>query len=463
MGFRFPFGRGGRRRGGLVVLGFDGVRWRGVFVPSGGGVSGEVRVSEARCGAGELPGDLLDWAVSVDARGIRVLFPSEIHNMEMEIPPDLDWRQASTAVMWEVTALTGKKSGEMVNASTTLSALGVERGGGGVLTSSFDLRTLEGFSRACSGKGLDFEGAVSVQAALMALHVSARETRSLSMILHLEDALFAFLPPGAVSPRPAIRNISLSSPGESDASKIERRITRRLDLGGRGVVIYSSDGADARIGKVLEGEVGAGSVDRRRLDGLWRDLASVAAKARPDRFDVPCPLAVLPGKGWNKGAVLNASVAALLLVAAVVPMAAYGFLSWENRRLARAKAAFREFSDRRSALERENARLEKEIESRRLLLGGGKVDKVFVDALRLLAATIPRGVVLDSLRYSNGRFEIAGTASSQSALSVFHKRVDAKARAVGLKVLGSSLARGGDGTRFKMDLAAVDAVEEGGR
>jgi len=456
MGFGFPFGHGRRRRGGPAVFAFDGSRWRGAIVSSGGGSVDGNKVSDLRCGADELPGDLLDWAAALDARGVRVLLPSEIHNMEMEIPPDLDWRQASTAVMWEVSALTGRKSGEMLNASTRLSALGVERGGGNVLTSSFELRVMEGFSAACAEKGLDFEGAASIQAALMASHMSSPKARKLSMILHLDAAVFAFLPPGGLSQRPAIRNISLSSPGELDASKIERRITRRLALGGRDAVLYSSSGAEEGIGKILETDIGAGSIERKSLDGVWSELAGIASEARSDRFDVACPLAALPRKSWNKGAVVDVAVVALLAFALLAPMCVFGFLSWESRQMSRSKAEFRVFQERRSGLEKETARLEKEIESRRLLLGGGKVDKVFLDALRLLAATIPRGVVLDSLEYSDGAFKIAGTATSQTSLSLFHKRVDARARPMGLKVLGSSLSKKCGGTRFEMDLSATN-------
>ena len=461
----FPFIPGRKRRGSTAVMAFDGAAWRRV-VPTPNGKGWKTDTVGERGSAMAAPLESLKSVATAGARGVRVMLPSDIHNMELEIPADLDWRQASTAVMWEVAALTGRNSGEMVNASTKLSALGVEQGGGSVLTASFDAELLKRFGAQCADAGLEFDGLVSLQFALLAVHLANKNTARKALLLLSRDSVFAFLPPGGVpSHRPAIRNIATTLPehGEDDdLEKIERRITRRLALGGRDATLYLADAAPKRVEEILEHGIGAGEIEKKSVEELWSDLAETAANAEADRFDTPCPLAAPPGKRMGKEMIADALVVALLAAAVALPALLAGILVFENKAMAKRVTAAKSFDERQTTLERGQARLESEIKTLRLVSGGGKVDKVFVDALRLLAATVPKGVALDSLRYDSGTFKIAGTANSQKTLSAFHERVGARAKSLGLRVSDSSLSKSGGGkTLFEIELSGTGKVEAG--
>jgi len=487
------FGHGARRRN-VAILVYDGESWN-IFI-----VSSEKRevldekthVSARKCDS--IPPKILEWIIEHETSRVRIVLPSELHNISLELPGKLDMEQTHTAIAWETAELTGANSQGVRHASCRLSAFGIEENREQIITASFPMDWLRNYKSECNAYGLEFEGVLSLQCVFLALHRGSTERMSDSMILLGQGGVFAFFPKDRRSGGVLMRNIAVDSGAfhNNDGSGSRfRNMLHRLEPDLENVSVYTArvtdveetkevvgrSGVEKKLEKSILKLAGGRSVNkevkfttvsevffdefpeagkkRLKFEDIKESFLEAVLSGKYGNIDTPCPMAVLPVGRRSKSRNADLVAIGIFCIAFLYLVGVGSYLFFKHYRLRRHYIEAKNFLTREKSLKARKVQLERQLENHQKIyavINGGKLaNRKCLEFLREVAGVIPCGVKLDFLNYSDHVVEMRGTTDSQGAFSAFCSGLDDGIKELGLKVASSSLSKGGDGKKkFKL-------------
>ena len=191
-----------KTRSRVAVVLHDGATWHAhVFAPAKPEWRLIARMTLAGRAPGKLPEAVLEFAEKHGARRVRLAMPRSIHTLRTELPVDAEPEELQTAMAFELSSETG----DAVEGVRVAAALGESFGMGAapatLLAASFDEEPLERYAAACRNAGLRFDGAGSLELAVLGVHAEARPDSRLLFIRR--DAAFHAVPGTDLSPMTA--------------------------------------------------------------------------------------------------------------------------------------------------------------------------------------------------------------------------------------------------------------------
>ncbi len=224
----WPFSSKTRSRVAVVL--HDGATWHAhVFAPAKPEWRPMARMTLASRAPGKLPEAVLEFAEKHGARRVRLALPRNIHTLRTELPVDAEPEELQTAMAFELSSETG----DAVEGVRVAAALGESFAMGAapatLLAASFDEEPLERYAAACRNAGLRFDGAGSLELAVLGVHAEACPNARLLFIRR--DAAFYAVPGTDLSPM-TVGPVPMGmedAQQEMDAERGER-LRRRLGL-----------------------------------------------------------------------------------------------------------------------------------------------------------------------------------------------------------------------------------------
>ncbi|MDR2392252.1 MAG: hypothetical protein LBE84_11315 [Planctomycetota bacterium] len=195
----------GSRRDSILIAAFDGKSWRGKAFKYRGGTweAAGKAVETASRNNRKIPRQVLESAVSLEAKRLRLLMTSDLHSVTMELPEDADREELHTALAYEAAGEVGIDAHILRVAAVHAARYRMGGEANVMMTAGFESTLLEGFVRECDQAGLEFDGIGSLEMTVLARHARMgedarllfmRRQSSLYVVPACENAPFTFYP-----------------------------------------------------------------------------------------------------------------------------------------------------------------------------------------------------------------------------------------------------------------------------
>jgi len=477
------FNSGRNKKNRTAVLVYGNKSWH-VFILSSRDKECLAELKEVNCEKSDtIPHRIFEWMLENETWRFRVVLPSELHNITLELPERLDMEQTHTAIAWETAELTGANSIGVRHASCRVSAFGIEKNSEQIITASFSVNALKNYRSESKAFGIVFEGVMSLQSVFLALHIARCREVNEAMILLGENSIFAFSPKDSRSGGVMMRNISLDSgfnQNSPDNTNRFRNMLHRLESDILNLSVYTA--------LLNEDEIKKPNIEKKhnyeksilKIAGNRRDLLNdaksvseiffeefpdaierklkfedikslflkIALGAEYGNLDMPCPMAILPMGKMEKTRKAD-RLAALIAAGAVLYVAFIGgFLFIKNYNLKRHNIQAKKFLNKEQSLNSKKEKLAKQLEKYKKifsLINRGKSANIeCLNFMKDIASVIPYGVKLDFMKYSKGNIQLQGSTLSQGAFSQFCSKLDRALKDMKLKIESSSLKQSSD-------------------
>jgi hypothetical protein len=417
----------------LVVAVHDGLAWRAYALRRGHGEwTCFDRAEEAsRAGRG-LPKALLDFVARSRARRLRVLLSGDVHALLAELPEDASDEELHTALAYEAQGEIGlEAAGHRLAASrATLYNMGGERKA--LLAAAFEIERLERLAAEAESEGVAFDGAGSLELAVLSAHAHRAPNRRLLLVR--ERTSFYAVP--ANDPQPfltAMLPLGLDAGSDPTAKERAERARERLSVHDAMPLTAALPGDVNRLRDCVAPYLGAcADVEYVALQELEEAALCAEAGGRAGGVTEACPWIGLPPRPRDPhrhGTVILFVILAMTLgwtglrkqdLERDLRAARANLAAWEKLDAARQQAAreSKALRDRQGAVMAKRAMLEE----RRCLPRG------LLPLLAALAENMPAYSALVSVeqRAADG-FEVAGLTRWQDGLT----QLDAALREMG--------------------------------
>jgi hypothetical protein len=417
----------------LVVAVHDGLTWRAYALRRGPGEWTCVdRAEEAsRAGRG-LPKTIIEFVVSSRARRLRVLLSGDVHALSAELPEDASDEELHAALAYEAQGEIGLEAAghRLAAARATLYDMGGERKG--LLAAAFEIERLERLAAEADREGVVFDGAGSLELAILSAHAHRAPNRRLLLVR--ERTSFYAVP--ANDPQPfltAMLPLGLDAGSDPTAKERADRARERLSVHNAVPLTVALPGQVERLRGSVAPYLDAGAdVEYVPLPELEEAALRTEAGGRTGGVTEACPWIGLPPRPRDPhrhGTVILFVILALTLGWAELRKqglerdlcdARANLAAWEKLEEARKQAAdeSKTLRDRQGATMAQRAILDE----RRCLPRG------LLPLLGALAENMPPYSALVSVeqRAADG-FEVAGLTRWQDGLT----RLDAALREMG--------------------------------
>lgn len=223
-----------KRKSTIATLVYDGTTWYArIFAWKQKKWSCISELSQNAESANSIPRQLLDFVKTNRVKRVRILRPAEIHQIEMELPDDLEPDEIQQAVAAYIENESGVESGSVryAFAKTNLYQLGGNKNS--ILSASFDNELLEDYKNQCAEISLSFDGIGSIE--LAALACQARIESNTKFLMIFENKSLFVCPESSVSHyhfQTFTFGASYESDAQRDLDKIDRasRIFKRSNM-----------------------------------------------------------------------------------------------------------------------------------------------------------------------------------------------------------------------------------------
>ncbi len=206
----------------------DGFEWHVYlyFMEEGAWHSGKTAVFQGR-NPHQLPENLTAFAAENGAQRVRILIPSEVYTIGIELPEDCEPEEANSALSYELEGETELEAHAMRLAAVRADRFRMGGTTNNVLSTPFEISLIRTFDDACRAGGLDFEGLGAMELAVLSYH--ARNFGEARFLLLRQQNCF-YVTPATQSLPFAAQSIPVSFSPEDAAGHPERyeRIKRRF-------------------------------------------------------------------------------------------------------------------------------------------------------------------------------------------------------------------------------------------
>ncbi len=426
-------------RKALAVAVYDGTAWRAYLLRSSHGewVCAD-RAEEASRGGRQLPKGILAFLAQSRARRLRVLLSGEVHMLTAALPNDASDEELHTALAYEAQGEIGLEAAghRLAAARADLFEMGGERKA--LLATAFESERLAKLAEEAEGEGLHFEGAGSLELAILSAH--ARRAPNRRLLLLRDRTSFYAVPEN--DPQPFLTAmLPIGSDTGSDAAAGERvaRARERLSMHDATPLTVAAPGEVTRwrerIAPCLEGCADVAFVPLAELE---EDALRTAAGGRAGGVTEACPWIGLPPPPRDPHrhgtAILFVILAAALAWAGMrkqnldrdLRAAQAALAAWNTLDNARKQAT----SETQSLRVRQHAILEKQA----LLDGRRSLPHGLLPLLETLAEHMPSYSGLVSItQQGDGRFEVTGLTRWQDGLPLLDAALREMGRREGLR------------------------------
>ncbi len=400
----------------------DGLTWRAYALRQARGEWDCVgRTEEAARGGRQLPKGIIEFLAQSRARRLRVLQSGDVHTLSTVLPEDASEEELHTALAYEAQGEIGLEAAghRLVAARADLYKMGGERKS--LLAAGFEIERLERLAADAEGEAVAFEGAGSLELAVLAAH--ARRAPNRRLLLIRKHTSFYAVP--ANDPQPfmtAMLPLGIDMLADSTARERAERARERLsahDAMPLSVILPVEAG---RSREQFMPYLGASTdIEFPELSEIEEAAVRQCAGGRVGGVDEACPWIGLPpppSDPHRHGTVILFAILAATLVwvgwrkqnlESDLRAAKTNRTAWESLENARKRAE----SATKSLRDRQNALLAKKtlLEQRRCLPLG------LLPLLGTLAEHMPAYSYLQSVKQRDGGgFEIAGITRWQDGL-----------------------------------------------
>lgn len=168
------------KRTSLVIALHDGFSWRArQFHFHHGQWHAEGMAEAASRNSRKLPKQILEFSAQSDARRLRVLLTGDLHSVTMDLPEDAEKEEIHTALVYEAAGEIGIEAHLLRLAAVRADRFQMGGEPNVILNTGYDARMLETFAQDCERSGLEFDGAGSLELAVLARHARLDEGRRL--------------------------------------------------------------------------------------------------------------------------------------------------------------------------------------------------------------------------------------------------------------------------------------------
>jgi Tfp pilus assembly protein PilN len=419
----------------LVVAVHDGLAWRAYVLRRGHGEWACVGRTEEESRAGRgLPKTMLDFIAQSRARRLRVLLSGDVHAVLTELPEDASDEELHTALAYETQGELGLDAAghRLAAARATLYEMGGDRKA--LLAAAFEIERLERLAAEAESEGVVFDGAGSLELAVLSAHAHRAPHRRLLLIR--ERTSFYAVP--ANDPQPfltAMLPLGLDAAGDPTAKERAERARERLTVHDAVPLTVVLPGEVERLRERVSPYLGAcADVEYVTLAELEEAALRMAVGGRLGGVTQACPWIGLPPRQRDPhrhGTIILFVILAVALAWAGLRKqelerdlraARASLAAWKTLEAARKQASDKSkaLRDRQSALSAKRAMLEE----RHCLPRG------LVPLLGTLAENMPPYSALVSVRQrAEGGVEIAGLTRWQDGLT----KLDAALRELGAR------------------------------
>lgn len=412
----------------LIVAVYDGLAWRAYAMRQARGEwTCDGRTEEAARGGRQVPKALIDFVAQSGAKRMRVLLAGDVHALDAHelistLPEDATDEELHTALAYEAQGEAGLEAEghRLAAARADLYEMGGERTA--LLAASFEIDQMERFASDAEAEGVRFEGAGSLELAILAEH--ARRTPNRRLLLVRERTSFYAVP--ANDPQPfltAALPLGLDAATDPTAKERAGRARERLSLHDAVPMTVILCGAGEHLRKRMAPYLGAcADVDYLELRDIEEDALCAAAGGRVGGVMEVCPWIGLPPPPRDPhryGTVLLFIILAVALgwvgiskhdMTKDLCVMRAKLTAWESLEGERKKAA----SKTQALRDRQNAVLQKKalLESRRCLPHG------LLPLLQTLAERMPAYSCLLSVKQRSDAagFDVVGLTRWQDGL-----------------------------------------------
>ncbi|MFW5803484.1 MAG: hypothetical protein ACOCWJ_06155 [Verrucomicrobiota bacterium] len=452
-----------------AILLHDGLVWHAVVLhrtSSGWAVEG-VRETPGR-NANRLPEDLLEFVGAARARRLRVLCCSEVQSIQFQIPPDIEPEELQTAVRFEYEHEVGANAGGDAQRLAVVALEALDFGGesGTVLTSPHSENTLKHHAHAAERVGLRFDGAGSLELAVLAWVCGVRKNDM--RLLVLEESSAFYVAPGIGELPFTVAKLAIGTQPDRDAERererLERAARRLAAQNDVPVTVLSCSPVTEQLQERLAPLfANAESVEWHALADVVADIAkTAAATSHPGLPEGPCPLVGPSPPPRDPHRWGTWGFFAIILMTVLGSFLHWRDLSAEEQRLVSQKEAWEELQQERENAESQKQRLrerrDEEIARQRALAGTRILPAGFLGILDTLAAAMPAYTRIQHIAKDNDArgLELTGYTAWQEGLTRLNRALNNTLKTEGLMTQLEILERTeNEGRELKFTLKVV--------
>ena len=158
-----------KRKSPIAMLVYDGKTWYArIFSWSHKHWKCFEELSALADNRDSIPEKILEFAKRNKAKRVRVIRPAEMHQVEMQLPDDIEPEEIHTAISSQIETDVDLQPGAARFASVRTSQFGLGGHADAIISTSFDINAITEYKAQCSDAGLTFDGIGSVELASLA-------------------------------------------------------------------------------------------------------------------------------------------------------------------------------------------------------------------------------------------------------------------------------------------------------
>ncbi len=228
-----------------------------------------------------LPEKLTAFAAEHGAQRVRILIPSEVYTIGIELPEDHEPEEAHTALAFELEGETELEVHAMRLAAVRADRFRMGGTSNNVLATPFENSLIQAFDDACRAEGLNFEGVGSMELAVLNYH--ARNFVEARCLLLRRQSSFYVIPatqgmPFAAQSIPATFSPDDAAEHQERYERVKRRFKTHADLP---LVVWSAGPPDDER-RVIISTV-AGEQVETTVENIHDSIAEIALHAASAR------------------------------------------------------------------------------------------------------------------------------------------------------------------------------------
>lgn len=202
---------------------YDGLKWHGrVFRWEKNNWKHVEAISHKSGNPGELPGELIDFASNNSAKRVRILIPCEVHNIQVELPDDIEEDELRTALKYELSNEIDIDSHDICIAAARASCFSMGGQESSYLVSYFETNRLEKYEKLCKKNRLTFDGLGPLELGILSFHAQ-QNPKAQMLFLYAKNGIHVH-PANELIPF-RIYSIPFGTDPLEDSSRDEERIS----------------------------------------------------------------------------------------------------------------------------------------------------------------------------------------------------------------------------------------------
>ena len=411
-----------------AVLLFSGSHWTcGIYITAQNETR-QIALSDTVKGSLKvIPDILLQWAQDKGASSVRIIEPSNVMSLAINLPDDLTDDQRQTALKWEVTSQHGSAETSSIRfGAAKARRYGIDPTGREVFVGIFHEKELESYREKCTKFGMGLYGICSLQLSLigaLSIHMQASDC----LLYITENKSFAYIP-GTVMAAPTARNLPLGFPDTGHEALWHEKLKHRV-LASSGCTIHTviPDQSPDDLIEHVEASLLNNSIRPYKLTDLHcACMAWVALGKAGDITDgtaICASLSTVKTRKVPQSYIYAIAICLLLLL----PLIYYTTLQFSIKEInskitvyAKRSAVIKNIQSQinfKSVQTQVNAKLVK------LLKTGERINRPFMDVVTIVSSVIPMGCTINKIQSNGGKVIIDGTAEDQQVLNHFEQQL----------------------------------------